>query len=129
MIFEMRITTEIKKRKNLLVINALFIGSSPSLSLSFYLTTISIKDISYRISSSGFIYVLLRFTLPTTSDDSTRERKRGAIYLCCSPLLFLYIQNHSFIIFFLFFRSRSAFRMLSIKYYPRATRDTQNKKT
>ncbi len=52
MIFETQINRRIKK--NLLVIHALF-------SDSLYLSTISIKDISYRISSSGFLYVTLAY--------------------------------------------------------------------
>jgi hypothetical protein len=117
MIFERQINRRIKK--NLFVIYALF-------SVSLYLSTISIGVISYRISSSGFFYATIAYPdMKQTRTDREREtgrKKRERIYLSCSS--FFYIPNHSFIIFFSSLSGSLSFSLwlLSIKYYPEATR-------
>jgi hypothetical protein len=109
------------KKKNLFVIYALF-------SVSLYLSSISIGVISYRISSSGFSYATLSYPDMKQTRTEQDRKKWEKIYLSCSSFFFFYIYPESFIhnLFFLapsLSLSRSfSLWLLSIKYYPEATR-------
>ena len=108
----------------------MFFSPFLSLSLSPYLSTISIRVISYRISSSGFFYPALPY-----SDNNKREaRKKNegkgeredrieqrtiSLVLRSCSLFFLYPASF---IHNLFYSFSISLRLLSIKYYPEATR-------
>jgi len=89
-------------------------------------------DWSYFLSYIIIWFLLRYYCLPwhETNENRQREReretgrkKRERIYLSCSSFFF-YIPNHSFIIFFSSLSGSLSFSLwlLSIKYYPEATR-------
>lgn len=130
MIFDRQINRRIKK-KNLFVIYVLFsISFSHFLSLSLICRP-SRLELFLIVYHHLVSFILLFLTLTTTSEkkkkkkraiEREREQNRTTNYFPCSSfsLFFFYIQHHSFIIFFTL--SLSPFRLLSIKYYPEATR-------
>ncbi len=87
MIFERQINRGIKKRTcSLYMLFSSFLSLSPYI----YLSTISIRVISYRISSSGFFYVALPYSDNNKRENQEREKKKNqeTNYLPYSSLFF-----------------------------------------
>jgi hypothetical protein len=127
MIFERQINRGIKKRTcSLYMLFSSFLSLSPYI----YLSTISIRVISYRISSSGFFYVALPYSDNNKRENQEREEKktkRRTIFLILRSFFF-YLYPESFI-HNLFSPRSFPLWSLSIKYYPEATRDKEQEET